>query len=128
MAVRSTRIEGSWMAGRVFISHAAADRELAQSVCQFLEGQGLGCWLAPRDVPAGSHWAAALMEAIDNSLAMILLLSESSSQSGPVMHEIVQAGSQNKPIFTLKLGPVTLPLAWSSSSPLGTGSISPPCP
>jgi tetratricopeptide (TPR) repeat protein len=97
------------MAGRVFISHAAADRELAQSVCQFLEGQGLGCWLAPRDVPAGSHWAAALMEAIDNSLAIILLLSESSSQSGPVMHEIVQAGSQNKPIFTLKLGPVTLP-------------------
>ncbi|MBM3225470.1 MAG: toll/interleukin-1 receptor domain-containing protein [Candidatus Tectomicrobia bacterium] len=96
------------MVGRVFISHASADNAFAQQICHYLEAQGISCWMAPRDVPAGSNWAEALMDAIDAAQAMIVLLSEHSNQSGPVMSEIVRADQQHTPLFPIKLHAITL--------------------
>lgn len=38
------------MAKPVFICHAREDAALAEQVCDFLERQGIPCWIAPRDV------------------------------------------------------------------------------
>ena len=45
------------MAHDVFLSYAAADQALAFAVVAGLEGQGIRCWVAPRDIiPAGSGY------------------------------------------------------------------------
>jgi len=45
------------MAHDVFLSYAAADQALAFAVVAGLEGQGIRCWVAPRDIiPAGSEY------------------------------------------------------------------------
>ena len=46
---------------QVFISHSATDRDAAEAICAALEAAGLACWIAPRDIPAGTPWAAAIM-------------------------------------------------------------------
>jgi hypothetical protein len=33
-----------------FISYASPNAETAHAICRSLEGQGISCWLAPRDV------------------------------------------------------------------------------
>jgi hypothetical protein len=38
----------------VFISHSSRDRSDAQALCRALAGRGVRCWMAPRDIPAGS--------------------------------------------------------------------------
>ena len=48
------------MPGRVFISHASEDREIAQAVCEAIEGRGVPCWIAPRDITPGKDYAQAL--------------------------------------------------------------------
>jgi TPR repeat protein len=39
------------MSPLVFISHASADRKLADAICVALELRGIPCWIATRDVP-----------------------------------------------------------------------------
>ena len=52
------------MAHDVFLSYAAADRAPAFAVVAGLEGQGIRCWVAPRDIPAGSEYGREIVEAI----------------------------------------------------------------
>lgn len=52
------------MAKHVFISHASADCAAAERVRDDLESDGIACWMAPRDVPAGDDYAKAITDAI----------------------------------------------------------------
>jgi hypothetical protein len=62
-----------------FLSYASADAEVAKQVCARLEASGLRIWMAPRDVPAGAHYADALVRAINGSRSLLLILSENPS-------------------------------------------------
>jgi hypothetical protein len=42
----------------LFISYASHDAETANSICEFLERDGLSCWLAPREVKPGTQYDA----------------------------------------------------------------------
>lgn len=42
----------------VFISYASKEMEVAARVCKFLEDNGIRCWIAPRNVSAGSNDAS----------------------------------------------------------------------
>jgi hypothetical protein len=64
------------MAGRVFISHASEDREIAQAVCVAIEGRGLPCWIAPRDITPGKDYAQALYDAIGECTSLVLVFSQ----------------------------------------------------
>ena len=44
----------------VFISYASHDAALANNVAAALEGLGLKCWIAPRDVTPGAHYASEI--------------------------------------------------------------------
>jgi hypothetical protein len=76
------------MAGTVFISHAHADHEVAQRICQSLEEAGFGCWIAIRDISPGAIWAEAISNAIDRSGIMIVLFSAESNLSQQVLREV----------------------------------------
>ena len=39
----------------VFISYEKTDKAVAEQICQYLEEQGLQCWIAPRNVLAGKE-------------------------------------------------------------------------
>ena len=88
----------------VFISHASADKAMAEQVCHFLEDRRIPCWMAPRDVPPGAKYAEAIVNAIEGAAAMVLLFSEHASTSEHVLNEVERAVNHKTPIFPLKIG------------------------
>ena len=87
----------------VFISYASHDSAVANDVAAALEGQGLKCWIAPRDVKAGALYADAIVRAISGAKAFVLVLSESAIASSHVSKEIERASSKKRPIIALRI-------------------------
>ena len=75
----------------IFISYSQPDRECAFELVARLEGQGIGCWIAPRDITPSADWAAAIMDAISAARVMILIFSSSSNLSPQVRREVERA-------------------------------------
>ena len=71
---------------QIFISYEHTAREYADSVCNALESNGYRCWYAPRNV--SGDYATAIVNAINNSSMIILLLSEAASKSPHVLNEV----------------------------------------
>jgi adenylate cyclase len=86
-----------------FLSYASADAEVAKQVCARLEASELRVWMAPRDVPAGAHYADALVRAINASRSLLLILSVNSVDSAHVSKEVERASSKRKPIVAIRL-------------------------
>jgi hypothetical protein len=91
------------MAHDVFISHSKKDKTVADAVCGTLEKQGIRCWIAPRDVPPGQSWPAAIVEAISNSKVFVLVFSDGSNQSKQVVKEVGEAFDTGIPIVPLRI-------------------------
>lgn len=98
---------------QVFISYAGEDKEQADRVCTFLEGRGIRCWIAPRDIPPGDEYGEAIVEAIKNTRLMVLMFSAAANASRFVTSEAELAMSQNRMIipFRLEDAPVSSKLA-----------------
>jgi len=92
---------------QVFVSYAQEDQEVAHRIAAFLEGQGISCWIAPRDVPPGQEYGAAILDAIEESGALLLVLSEDSNQSQFVHREVERAVSKAKPVLPVRIREVT---------------------
>ena len=91
------------MSGRVFISHASQDSEVAEAVCNALEAHGVPCWIAPRDITPGKEYAHALYDAIVECRALLLVLSANAVASGQVRREIEQAARDGDPIIPFRI-------------------------
>jgi TolB-like protein/Tfp pilus assembly protein PilF len=89
--------------GSVFISYASADAAVADSVVASLESHGVGCWIAPRDVRAGALYAEAIVRAISDAKALVLVLSANSVASAHVGKEVERASSKRRPIIALRI-------------------------
>jgi hypothetical protein len=75
----------------VFISYSQSDRDCAFELLARLEGEGIHCWIAPRDIAPSADWAAEIMDAISGARVMILVFSGSSNQSPQVRREVERA-------------------------------------
>jgi TIR domain len=75
----------------VFISHSSEDGNAAKAVCTALEDAGIKCWIAPKNVAAGSIWAASIAEAINNVKVMVVIISDKSNKSKYVLSEVTLA-------------------------------------
>src|SRR5664279_5034508 len=75
----------------VFLSYASADAQVATRVCEYLESHGVSCWMAPRDVKPGAAYADAIVRAISDAKALVLVLSASAVGSAHVGREIERA-------------------------------------
>src|SRR5262247_559864 len=91
------------MAGRVFISHASEDREIAQAVCEAIESRGVACWIAPRDITPGKDYAQALYDAIGECASLVLVFSEYSNRSPQVRREVERAARDGDPIIPFRI-------------------------
>jgi TolB-like protein len=87
----------------VFISYASADAGVANAMVETLERSGLRCWIAPRDVRPGAQYADAIVEAINDARAVVLVLSSSAVASSHVSREVERAASKHKPIIGFRI-------------------------
>ncbi len=75
------------MARDVFISHSSSDAQIAEEISCQCEAQGVGTWIAPRNVPPGADWAKSIVDAIGSSRAMVLVFSAHANGSPQVCRE-----------------------------------------
>jgi len=90
----------------VFICHASEDREVALSLTAGLERRGVDCWIAPRDVEPGAQYASAIVEAISESKALVLIFSEHSNESPHVIREVERAVTRKLQLIPVRIGDV----------------------
>jgi hypothetical protein len=79
------------MTHQVFLSYSKPDRDCAFEILERLEGEGIKCWIAPRDITPSADWAAAIMDAISSAHIMVLVFSAASNQSQQVRREVERA-------------------------------------
>src|SRR5215212_243764 len=91
----------------IFVSYASPDRDVAFRIVAFLEEQGISCWVAPRDVGPGVDYGQAIIDGIEQSRALVLILSDQSNDSMFVKKEVERAVSKTKPVLPVRIREVT---------------------
>ena len=91
-----------------FISHASTDLASADVICSALEAAGIGCWIAPRNVPPGSDYAATIVEAVAASRLMVVVSSSASNRSPHVSRELERAVSRGIALLPVRIEAVEL--------------------
>lgn len=92
----------------IFISHSSKDAKTASEICDYIEKNGRKCFIAPRDIRSGYEYAEEIVDGIDNSSAIVLLISKNSNESPHVLREVERAVSKRIPIIIYKLEDVEL--------------------
>lgn len=92
----------------IFISHSSTDFKVAEEVCNLLEDKGHKCFLAPRDIRSGYEYAEEIMNGIESSDVMLILMSKAANQSPHVLREVERAVSKHIPLIVYKLEEVEL--------------------
>lgn len=92
----------------IFISHSSKDASVAEKICAFLEEKGKKCFIAPRDIRPGKEYAEEILNGLEQSEAVILLMSQNANQSPHVLREVEHAVSRKIPVLTYKLEDVIL--------------------
>jgi TolB-like protein/tetratricopeptide (TPR) repeat protein len=92
----------------VFVSYASMDGAVATSIVENLEAQGVKCWVAPRDVKPGAQYADAIVRAITEAKAVVLVLSGSAVGSSHVGREVERAASKHKQIIAFRIDAAAL--------------------
>ncbi|MBQ4419955.1 MAG: toll/interleukin-1 receptor domain-containing protein [Bacteroidales bacterium] len=87
----------------VFISYSSKEKSIADGVCHYLEENGIKCWMAPRDIPAGSQYGDLIVDAIVDSKVVVLVYSQAALNSKFVSGEINLAFSEGKPIIPFRI-------------------------
>lgn len=91
------------MAFDVFISYASKDKTVADAVCARLEASGIRCWIAPRDIVAGTSYGEAIIEAIHGAKVMVLVFSSSANASGHIPKEVERAVSNGVAVLPFRI-------------------------
>lgn len=90
-----------------FISYASDNRDKADEICASLEGRGLVCWIAPRDIRAGREYGDEIILGLERSAAVVLVLSEAANTSVFVLREIERAVSKEINVIPVRIEEVT---------------------
>ena len=87
----------------IFISYASGDKMIANAICAKLEDRKVRCWIAPRDVQAGTEWGEAIVNAIGNCRGMVLVFSSRANESPSIRREVERAVSKGKFIIPFRI-------------------------
>lgn len=90
-------------AGKVFISYSSKEKDIAFQTCQYLETHGIPCWIAPRDIDAGSNYISQIVNAIKSCELFVLMASEHTNSSGHVSNEVGMAFHNKKIVIAFKI-------------------------
>lgn len=70
-----------------FISYENTNKSIAFKVCDYLEANGVTCWIAPRDVHAGEY-AGEITRALKSADNLVVICSSATSKSPHVRNEV----------------------------------------
>jgi hypothetical protein len=91
------------MAHDVYISYSHVDKAAADAACATLERAGIRCWIAPRDISPGDEWSAAIIKAIDQGRAMVLIFSQNANNSRQIRREVERAITVGIPLIPVRI-------------------------
>ncbi len=91
------------MAHDVFISYSSKDKRIADALCAALEGQGIQCWIAPRNITYGSDYGEAIVDGINESRLMVLVFSSNANTSAHIKREVDRAVSKGLTIIPVRI-------------------------
>jgi hypothetical protein len=116
------------LAHDVFISHSSKDKAIADAMCASLEGHGIRCWIAPRDITPGLSWSGAIVKAIARSRCMIVVLSSCSNSSKQVPREVALGIDKGVVVVPFRIEDVTPSgdLEFFLSAPHWLDALTPP--
>lgn len=107
-------ISSKSMAHQVFISYANdkgagsnRDPQVAEEIYNVLKAKNIPCWMAPNDIPAGTKWDEAIIEAVKESKLVVLVFSSNANQSEWVKDEINLARNKKITIIPFRIENVT---------------------
>ncbi len=90
-----------------FISHASKNQPLAAAVVAELGGNGIRCWMAPRDIrPGKPNYGRAIIDGLSSCQAVVLLLTDASNRSQNVMKEVERAVHKKISILVVTFQPI----------------------
>jgi len=75
----------------VFVSYSNKNKPAVDQIVHHLEREGIRCWVAPRDIPAGANWGEAIIGGISTSRVLLLVLSQHSNTSQQILQEVERA-------------------------------------
>jgi nicotinamidase/pyrazinamidase len=87
----------------VFVSHQQRDLDFAELVAAKLREAGFEPWLAVHSLSPGMRWKQEIDDAIENSIAMVVVMSAAAQKSEYVTYEWAYAMGRKKPVLCLKL-------------------------
>jgi hypothetical protein len=87
----------------VFVSHATKDKPVADAVVSRLEQAGIRCWVAPRDILPGMVWGEAIVQAIESTRLMVVILSGDANTSRHVPREIERAVASDVVVIPFRI-------------------------
>src|SRR6266487_333029 len=76
---------------KVFLSYASEDREVAKELASHLAKEKIEAWDPAEALFPGDNWALKIGKALEQSDAMVVLLSPNSVKSEWVLHELQYA-------------------------------------
>ncbi len=91
------------MAHDVFLSYSHEDHTVANAAVATLESHGIRCWIAPRDILPGSDWGEAIIDAIEEARAMVLILSSHSNESEQIKREVERTVHQGLTVIPFRI-------------------------
>ncbi len=91
------------MAHDIFISYSHKDKAIADAACAALEQEGVRVWIAPRDISPGAEWGGAIIDAINNAKAMVLIFSSNANDSPQIRREVERAVNKEVPILPFRI-------------------------
>ena len=116
------------MAHDVFISYSSKDKPTADATCAILEGKGIRCWIAPRDILPSADWGEAIVDAIGGARVFVLVFSSNANASPQIKREVERAINRGIPVVPFRIENVlpTKSLEYFLSTPHWLDAFSPP--
>ncbi len=104
------RLDAVGTIGRIFVSYALSDREIADRVVGRLTSAGLNVWIDRAQIAPGQSIVQRISEALADSSYLLLLASPASLASNWVSREWASSlAAKNTAIVPLKIAPVDMP-------------------
>jgi hypothetical protein len=88
---------------KIFVSYSSPDQAKADQICAALENAGQPCWIAPRDLCAGTQWGAGIVEAIKSCDAVVVVFSQAANASPQVAREMELAVANRRPLIPIRV-------------------------
>ena len=92
--------------GEVFVSYSQPDHAVAHELVARVEAGGIPCWIAPRDVPLGESWPAAIIGAINHARVMVLVFSAAANNSPQVCREVERAINRGVRVLPFRIADI----------------------